>query len=432
MALEFRFPDVGEGIHEGEIVRWLVKEGDSVRPDQPLVEVETDKAVVEIPAPQAGTILRVAVGEGQKIQVGEVLVVIGEAGEPLVNAAPPQPQTPPAAPASVSVVGSLDIALTELPSPPEVTQAARSGSSARTHHVLAIPSVRKLARDLGVDLIQVTPTGPHGRIRREDVLHAAQPHPVPQASGALEAPASSPGLEHDQHGPVEYQPLSALRRTIAKALVTAATTAVPVTTTDEADVTELVALRVRGNEAAAAHNVHVTLLPFIMKAVVAALRQHPTLNASLDEAQNRLVLKRYYHLGIATDTPEGLIVPVVKDVDQKNLLTLATELARLTELARTRSLALTDLRGGTFTISNYGAIGGIFATPMLHLPEVAILGVGKLLQKPVVYGGEVVIRTILPLSLTFDHRALDGAEAQRFLNELMAYLANPARLVLAL
>jgi pyruvate dehydrogenase E2 component (dihydrolipoamide acetyltransferase) len=240
------------------------------------------------------------------------------------------------------------------------------------------------------------------------------------------------GLEHDQHGPIEYEPLSALRRTIAQAMVTAATTAVPVTTTDEVDVTELVALREHSNAAAAEHNVHVTLLPFLMKAVVAALRQHPKLNASLDEAQNRLVLKRYYHLGIATDTSEGLIVPVVKDVEQKNLVTLATDLARLTDLARTRRIPLTDLRGGTFTISNYGAIGGIFATPMLHLPEVAILGVGKLLHKPVAHGGEVVIRTILPLSLTFDHRALDGAEAQRFLNELIAYLSNPARLVLVL
>jgi pyruvate dehydrogenase E2 component (dihydrolipoamide acetyltransferase) len=420
MALEFRFPDVGEGIHEGEIVRWLVKEGDQVRPDQPLVEVETDKAVVEIPAPRAGTILRVAVGAGEKIQVGEVLVVIGEAGERKASAAP----------ASVSVVGSLDMATTELPPSPEVAQAARTASSAPPPRVLAIPSVRKLARDLGVDLTQVTPTGPHGRIRREDVLHAAGQRFVPPAPPA--APATPTDLEHDQHGPVEYEPLSALRRTIAQAMVTAATTAVPVTTTDEADVTELVALRERSTEAAAAHNVRVTLLPFLMKAVVAALRQHPRLNASLDEAHNRLVLKRYYHLGIATDTSEGLIVPVVKDVDQKNIVTLATDLARLTDLARTRRIPLPDVRGGTFTISNYGAIGGIFATPMLHLPEVAILGVGKLLQKPVVHGGEVVIRTILPLSLTFDHRALDGAEAQRFLNELIAYLANPARLVLVL
>jgi pyruvate dehydrogenase E2 component (dihydrolipoamide acetyltransferase) len=432
MALEFRFPDVGEGIHEGEIVHWLVKEGDSVRPDQPLVEVETDKAVVEIPAPRAGIILRVAVGEGQKIQVGEVLVVIGEAGERVVNTASLPSQKPPATAASVSVVGSLDIALTDLPPSPEVIQAALAVSSVQARRVLAIPSVRKLARELGVDLTQVTPTGPHGRIRREDVLHTAQQRPVPQAPSLPEAPVPPTDLEHDQHGPVEYQPLSALRRTIAQAMVTAATTAVPVTTTDEADVTELVALRARGNEAAAAQNVHVTLLPFIMKAVVAALRQHPKLNASLDDAANRLVLKRYYHLGIATDTPEGLTVPVVKDVDQKTLLTLATELARLTDLARTRRIPLTDLRGGTFTISNYGAIGGIFATPMLHLPEVAILGVGKLLHKPVVQGGEVVIRTILPLSLTFDHRALDGAEAQRFLNELIAYLSNPARLVLVL
>jgi pyruvate dehydrogenase E2 component (dihydrolipoamide acetyltransferase) len=422
MALEFRFPDVGEGIHEGEIVRWLVKEGDRVRPDQPLVEVETDKAVVEIPAPRAGTILHMAVGAGEKIQVGEVLVVIGEAGE----------RKAAAAPASVSVVGALDIATTELPPPPEVAQAACPASSTQPQRVLAIPSVRKLARDLGVDLTQVTPTGPHGRIRREDVLHTAQQRPVPPAPPAPAAPVTPAGLERDQHGPVEYEPLSALRRTIAQAMITAATTAVPVTTTDEADVTELVALRERSNAAAVEHNVHVTLLPFLMKAVVAALRQHPRFNASLDEAQNRLVLKRYYHLGIATDTSEGLIVPVVKDVDQKSLVTLATDLARLTDLARTRRIPLTDLRGGTFTISNYGAIGGIFATPMLHLPEVAILGVGKLLQKPVVQGGEVAIRTIVPLSLTFDHRALDGAEAQRFLNELIAYLSNPARLVLVL
>jgi pyruvate dehydrogenase E2 component (dihydrolipoamide acetyltransferase) len=422
MALEFRFPDVGEGIHEGEIVRWLVQEGDHVRPDQPLVEVETDKAVVEIPAPRAGTILHMAVGAGEKIQVGEVLVVIGEAGERKSSAAS----------ASVSVVGALDIATTELPPPPEVAQAARTASAAQPPRVLAIPSVRKLARDLGVDLAQVTPTGPHGRIRREDVLHAAGQRPVPPAPPAPAAPVTPAGLERDQHGAVEYEPLSALRRTIAQAMVTAATTAVPVTTTDEADVTELVALRERSTEAAAEHKVRVTLLPFVMKAAVAALHQHPRLNASLDEAQNRLVLKHYYHLGIATDTAEGLLVPVVKDVDQKNIVTLATDLARLTELARTRRIPLTDLRGGTFTISNYGAIGGIFATPVLHLPEVAILGVGKLLQKPVVHSGEVVIRTILPLSLTFDHRALDGAEAQRFLNELIAYLSNPARLILVL
>src|SRR5437879_976993 len=201
MALEFRFPDVGEGIHEGEIVRWLVQEGDRVRPDQPLVEVETDKAVVEIPAPRAGTILHMAVGAGEKIQVGEVLVVIGEAGERKSSAAS----------ASVSVVGSLDMATTELPPPPEVAQAARTASSAQPPRVLAIPSVRKLARDLDVDLTQVTPTGPHGRIRREDVLQAAQQHPAPAAPAVEAAPA--PGLEQDQYGPVEYQPLSALRRT---------------------------------------------------------------------------------------------------------------------------------------------------------------------------------------------------------------------------
>ena len=215
-------------------------------------------------------------------------------------------------------------------------------------------------------------------------------------------------------------------------MVRAATTAVPVTTTDEVDVTDLVALRQRSKDVAASQGVQVTLLPFVMKAVVAALQAHPQLNATLVDDQRHLVLKRYYHLGIATDTADGLIVPVIKDVEQKDLLTLASDLQRLTELARQRRIPLADLHGGTFTISNYGAIGGIFATPMLHMPQVAILGLGRLLQKPVVHDGDIGIRTVLPLSLTFDHRALDGATAQRFVNDLMAHLADPARLVLIL
>ncbi len=218
----------------------------------------------------------------------------------------------------------------------------------------------------------------------------------------------------------------------AEAMVRAASTTVPVTTTNEVDVTDLVALRQRSKDAAAAQGVQVTLLPFIMKATVAALRQHPHLNATLPDDQRHLVLKRYYHLGIATDTPDGLIVPVIKEVDTKSIVTLASELQRLIELARQRRIPLPDLRGGTFTISNYGAIGGIFATPMLHLPQVAILGVGRLLHKPVAHNADIVVRTILPLSLTFDHRALDGATAQRFVNDLAAYLADPARLMLVL
>jgi pyruvate dehydrogenase E2 component (dihydrolipoamide acetyltransferase) len=295
--------------------------------------------------------------------------------------------------------------------------------------------VRKLARDLGVDLAQVTPTGPRGRIRREDVVQAASSQPT-AAAPLRDEPGAAPGLagreERDEYGAVTLQPLPALRRTIAHAMEHAARTAVPISTTDEADVTELVGLRQRGRDAAAEQGIPVTLLPFIMKAVVAALQQHPVLNASLDDALRHLTLKHYYHLGIATDTPEGLIVPVVRDVDQKSILTLAAEVQRLAELARERRVVLADLRGGTFTISNYGAIGGLFATPMLHLPQVAILGVGKQVQKPVVHEGEVAVRTMLPLSLTFDHRAMDGAHAQRFLNELIAYLADPARLMLRL
>ena len=410
MALEFRFPDVGEGIAQGEIVRWLVAPGDEVRADQPLVEVETDKAVVEIPAPRAGTILRLPVAAGETIQVGEILAVIGEPYGAEANAAP-QPE-------AASVVGRLDAKTLELP--PEPVAAGSQDGTTADGRILAIPSVRRLARDLGVDLSRVTPSGPRGRIRREDVLQAA-----PQDA----APARPADTQQDAHGPIELQPLSALRRTIAKAMVEAATTAVPITTIDEVDISELLDWRARSN---AASDVHLTLLPFIMKAVVAALKQHPALNASLADDQQHLIVKRYYHLGIATDTPEGLIVPVVKNVDRKSLLTLATELQHLAELANTRRIPLADLRGGTFTISNYGTVGGLFATPMLHLPQVAILGVGRFLQKPVAYEGAVALRTMLPLSLTFDHRVLDGAAAQRFLNAVMAYLADPTRLLLML
>ena len=411
MALEFRFPDVGEGIAQGEIVRWLVAQGDRVRADQPLVEVETDKAVVEIPAPRAGTILRLPLAAGETILVGEVLAVIGDAADAAV-----EPQTPPEA---ASVVGRLDAKTLDLP--PEPTAAQPESGAAGNGRVLAIPSVRKLARDLGVDLSRVTPSGPRGRVRREDVLREA-----PQGAESL-PPVSG---ERDAHGPVELQPLTALRRTIAKAMVEAATTAVPVTTVDEVDISELLDWRARGN--AAAEDVRLTLLPFIMKAVVAALRQHPELNASLADDEQHLVIKRYYHLGIATDTPEGLIVPVVKEVDRKSLLTLATELQSLADLAKTRRIPLADLRGGTFTITNYGAVGGIFATPVLHLPQVAILGVGRFLRKPAAHEGTIALRSILPLSLTFDHRALDGAAAQRFLNSVMACLADPTRLLVTL
>ena len=411
MALEFRFPDVGEGIAQGEIVRWLVAQGDRVKADQPLVEVETDKAVVEIPAPRAGTILRLPVAAGETIQVGEILAVIGEADGSEASVAP-QPE-------AASVVGRLDAKTLDLP--PEPVAAEPENGAAADRRVLAIPSVRKLARDLGVDLSRVAPSGPRGRIRREDVLRMA-----PQNA----EPAQPADTQRDTHGAIELQPLTALRRTIAKAMVEAATTAVPITTIDEVDISELLDWRARSN--AAASDVRLTLLPFIMKAVVAALKQHPALNASLAEDQQHLILKRYYHLGIATDTPEGLIVPVVKDVDRKSLLDLATELQHLVELTNTRRIPLTDLRGGTFTISNYGAVGGIFATPMLHLPQVAILGVGRFMQKPIAYEGAIALRTVLPLSLTFDHRVLDGAAAQRFLNASMAHLADPTRLLLTL
>lgn len=429
MPFEFRFPDVGEGITQGEIVNWRVAVGDTIQADQTLAEIETDKAVVEIPSPRNGKILRLPVAEGETILVGEILAVIGEEGDILSESQCTAAIVAKEEVPSVSVVGALPQATTFLPPSPDMV--ADTTPNRPDRRVLAIPSVRKLARELGVDLAQVIPTGPRGRVRREDVMQAKSSHPV-VSSEVEHVTLGEPGATSDEYGTVTLQPLSTLRRTIASSMVQAATTAVPITTTDEVDVTELVDLRRRGRDAAADRGLPVTLLPYIMKAVVASLQVHPMLNATLDAEMQHLTLKHYYHLGIATDTPDGLIVPVLRDVDQKSILSLAEEIQQLSALARSRRITLASLRGGTFTISNYGAIGGIFATPMLHMPQVAILGVGKLLQRPVIVDHDVATRTILPLSLTFDHRAMDGAHAQRFLNELMGYLADPAQFLLVL
>jgi pyruvate dehydrogenase E2 component (dihydrolipoamide acetyltransferase) len=291
--------------------------------------------------------------------------------------------------------------------------------------------VRKLARELGVDLQRVTPTGPRGRIRREDVLQAAE-SPATAATPTLSPSEALPATERDEHGPVEPLVLPALRRTIAAAMVRAATTAVPVTTTDEADVTDLAALRQRSKDVAASQGVQVTLLPFLMKAVVAALRQHPQLNATLADDQHHLLLKRYYHLGIATAVPDGLVVPVIRHADRLTVLQLAHEIQRLAGQAQERKLSLEELSGSTFTITNFGSFGGQQGTPIINPPEVAILGCGRIEKKAVVVEDQVVARPMLPLALSFDHRLIDGAAAGQFLARLKALLVDPNLLFLEL
>jgi pyruvate dehydrogenase E2 component (dihydrolipoamide acetyltransferase) len=416
MPFEFKFPDIGEGLTEGEIVRWLVKEGDEVKEGQPLVEVETDKALAEIPSPRTGVILKILAKEKEIVKVGQVIVIFGEKGESLA--------TPPPKPKSVGVVGELE----EAPEEPIVTESkVESAKPAFVgEHALATPAVRGLAKELGVDINKVKGSGPEGRVLEKDVRQFAEGKEKP-----VEAEKKITKVKkYDLYGYVDRIPLRGVRRSIAKAMVKSKYTAPHVTAMDEADVTALWKIREKEKKAAEKKGIKLTILPFIIKAVIAGLSEHPYLNASLDDENEEIILKKYFNIGVATDTPEGLMVPVVKNAKDKSILQIADELTKLVEKARNRTIDLADLKGGTFTISNYGALGGIYATPIINYPEVAILGVGKIKDTPVVKSGKLVVRKILSLALSFDHRVVDGGEGARFLNTVIARLEDPDLILL--
>jgi pyruvate dehydrogenase E2 component (dihydrolipoamide acetyltransferase) len=424
----FKLPDLGEGLTEGEIVKWLVKVGDTLEEGQPFVQVETDKAVIDIPSPRKGVVLNLGAAEGETVQVGGVIIIIGEPGETL-EAAPKEKRE--AKRPSVGVVGELEEASeeSERKIPPKTPPAKPiPPPPAKPAPILAVPMVRKLAADLKVDLQTVRGTGPQGRITKEDVLKAFKerktfPKEIPTKE-IKETPIS------DAHGVVERIPLRGLRRTIAQAMVKSKSTIPHAAGIDEADISQLVALKARAKERAARKNIHLTFLPFVMKALVAALQEHPYLNASLDDEKGEIILKKYHNIGVAVDTRDGLMVPVVKNVRAKNIFQLAAELEALSEKARNRTIDLADLKGGTFTITNFGAMGGIFGFPIIHHPEVAILGMGKIYEKPVVVDGKIEVRKVLPLSLSFDHRVVDGAEAVRFMNTVIQLLEDPGLILL--
>jgi pyruvate dehydrogenase E2 component (dihydrolipoamide acetyltransferase) len=416
MAYEFKFPDIGEGLTEGEIVRWLVKEGDEVKEGQPLVEVETDKALAEIPSPKTGVILKILAKEKEIVKVGQVIVVFGEKGEALA--------APPPRPKSVGVVGELEEAPEEILATevkPKVEKPVLV-----SEHIQATPAVRALAKELGVDINKVQGTGPEGRVLEKDV----RPFAEGKEKSVEELKKPTKVKKYDLYGYVDRIPLRGVRRSIAKAMVKSKYTAPHVTAMDEADVTALWKIREKEKKMAEKKGIKLTILPFIIKAVIAGLVEHPYLNASLDDENEEIILKKYFNIGVATDTPEGLMVPVVKNAKDKSILQLAEELTKLAEKARDRTIDLADLKGGTFTISNYGALGGIYATPIINYPEVAILGVGKIKDTPVVRNGKIVVRKILSLALSFDHRVVDGGEGARFLNTVIAHLEDPDLILL--
>ena len=403
MAFEFKFPDVGEGIHEGELVKWLVNEGDFIKEDQAIAKIETDKAIVEIPSPKSGKVLKLHFKEGDTIKVGETLVTIGEEGEKVSVKTPERKTT--------SVVGELEESEQRLVIPKKEKREIFTG-------VLATPLVRALAKELNVDINTVRGTGDGGRITEEDVRNSTGKEIKKEVKVVR---------KYNIYGYVERIPLKGVRKAVAKKMVESVMSAVHVVHIDEADVTELSILREKEKIIASQKGVKLTFMPYIIKAVIDSLKQHPYLNSTLEGEE--IVLKKYYNIGIAVDTEDGLIVPVIKIADSKSLYDLAKEVENLAELARERKLDLGDMQGGTFTITNIGSIRGLYATPIINYPEAAILGLGRIYEKPVAIGGKVQVRNVLPLSLSFDHRILDGAEAAKFIDLVIKHLENPDMLM---
>jgi len=430
---EFRLPDVGEGIQEGEIVKWHVKEGDAVRSDQLLAEIETDKAIVEITSPRAGTIAKISHGEGDTVKVGEILVVIAE-GDEKVTSSTASHVTVLAKPSSAaeesdhytsSVVGKLDESEVVLERKETHVTAVSSG-------VKATPAVRKMAKDMGVDIDKIKGTGAEGRVTENDVKGIKgnaqtvqeKTEPAPESTEPTDETVHQT-KKFDFYGYIEHVPFHGIRKATAQHLSESWSKAVHVTHMDEADATELWRIHEREKDAAKAKGVHLTFMPFVIKAVIAALKDHPMLNSTLDEEHGEIIVKKYFNIGIAVDTPDGLVVPAIKEANNLSVMALATETERLAKAAVERKLDVADFKGGSFTITNVGSLGGLYATPIINYPEVAILGIGRIYDKVTVKDGKFVAIKALPFSVTFDHRVLDGAECARFANRFKSEIENP-------
>ncbi len=411
LVKEFKLPDIGEGVHEGEITKWLVKEGDPIKEEQLFVEVMTDKVTVQLPSPYTGTVLKILAKEGEVVKVGSPIIVVGEEGEP--EEFRPIQVEPPATPAPATPSPA-----TKMASAPAAEPAPAAGGE-----ILATPAVRKLARESGVDLAAIRGTGPRGRITEEDVRSAAS-----GVKPAIEVVPSIAAKVPPAAGGEERIPVHGIRRRIAEKMQKSKTTAAHFTYVEEVDMTALVHLRDKLKGRAEKKGAKLTYLPFIIRAVVAALKEHPTLNGALDDEKQEIVVKKYYNIGIATATDAGLIVPVVHDADKKDLNALAREVERLAEAARTNKLTPNDISGGTFTITSLGALGGILATPIINWPEVAIVGIHRIEKRPVVHNDQVVVREMMYLTCSFDHRVIDGHVGAAFVESLKEYLEHPALL----
>ncbi|MFZ0443472.1 MAG: dihydrolipoamide acetyltransferase family protein [Bacillus sp. (in: firmicutes)] len=429
MSFQFKMPDIGEGIHEGEIVKWFVKPGDKVQEDDVLCEIQNDKAVVEIPSPVEGTVEEVLVGEGTVATVGQVLIKFDAPGYEDLVFKGGEDEAPEEAKAEEKVEASQPEAATTAP----VAQAEVDPN----RRIIAMPSVRKYAREKGVNIGQVAGSGDNGRILKSDIdaflnggASVAQEAPeTPEVTEtAAETTTASVAIPTGTY-PETREKMSGIRKMIAKAMVNSKHTAPHVTLMDEVDVTKLVAHRKKFKEVAANKGIKLTFLPYVVKALTSALREFPALNTSLDDETQEIVHKHYYNIGIAADTDKGLLVPVVKDADRKSIFNISNEINELAGKARDGKLAPDEMKGASCTISNIGSAGGQWFTPVINHPEVAILGIGRIAEKPIVKDGEIVAAPVLALSLSFDHRMIDGATGQNALNHIKRLLNDPELLL---
>ncbi len=409
MATEFKLPDLGEGVEAGDVVGVLVAEGDTVEIDQGVVELETDKALVEVPSSVAGTVTKIHVNAGDRVPIGSLLISVEE-GEKSVPTAP-EPEAEAPAPKEENQVAKA----------PAPTPSRLSAPTSNGDPIPAAPSTRRLARELGVDITQVAGSGPGGRISQDDIKTAVRNR---QTGGfAPTAPVELP--DFSRWGNIERQPLSRVRQIIAKNMSLAWQQVAHVTQFDRADVTDLEAFRQRNKAKTEAYGAKLTPTILALKAIITALKTFPQFNASLDAGANEIILKHYYNLGIAVDTERGLLVPVIKDVDRKDILELALELGDLSNRARTNKIGLDELQGGTFTVTNLGSLGVGEFTPIVNHPEVAIMGLGRAREEATVREGRIEPRLIMPLALSYDHRVIDGADGARFMRKIVDALENP-------
>ncbi|WP_347550557.1 dihydrolipoamide acetyltransferase family protein [Pseudalkalibacillus hwajinpoensis] len=437
MAFQFKMPDIGEGIHEGEIVKWFVKSGDEVKEDDILVEVQNDKAVVEIPSPVDGTVKEVHAEEGATVIVGDVVITFDAEGYEDAEEEPEaeQPQAEEEAPKAEAKSEAKEDSAGSKPLPEEE-------ETDPTKRVIAMPAVRKYARENGVSISKVSGSGKNGRVLKEDIDNHVNGGGEETASPATEeksesAEAAKETKEAAQQPsaaasaqPETREKMKGMRKAIAKAMVNSKHTAPHVTHMDEVVVTDLVAHRKKFKQYAADKDVKLTYLPYVVKALVSALREFPMLNASIDDSTEEIVHKHYYNIGIAANTDAGLVVPVVKEADRKPLLNVSSEINELAKKARDGKLSGDDMKGSTCTISNLGSAGGQWFTPIINNPDAAILGIGRIEEKPVVIDGEIVAAPVLALSISYDHRLIDGVTAQLALNHIKRLLNDPQLLMM--